>query len=433
MFYLFCLSLIIHTFLLPVICQKPCTFIAEDGSTYDLTRLASLGTISGTDSDALWTYAISICANAVTCGTTTETGYCQYGNIGGREFYNNVGYLDQVLPKKNGEGVELVYFAPQEQRAGKVIITCNPNALIADITAITPPPENPLGFEFRFSSIAGCSTVTPCSVETGSHVYDLSDFIGVSSITALDDMGEWQYTVSICADKIPNCDVCSKSGYCQTSKQSPDYTYCVGTFKNISGNADGTGVVLYYDEPLRGRKGQVHITCDPQAGLVSDITAISPPELTGYAFYFKSYAACPTPPDSLCKVTSPDGKNYKLDALMLHEPISGEDLTNYWKYTVSVCQNSLSCADIEPAGYCQYRIGSEDFQFCVGAFKSIEGLNDGKGVVLTYEEPIEGRIGKLTINCNPGGDLVSNISVFSPPEEKTDYRFSFDSSAACPQ
>jgi len=417
--------------LLIVLCkaQHPCNVVASDGSTYDLSRLAALGTISASDQNALWTYTVSVCGSRVSCGDGVTTGYCQKGTIGGRPYTFNVGFLDQTIALPNGEGVELIYFEPREQRAGRVKISCDPNALVSHITAITP--EDPMNYEFKFSSIAGCSTVPPCKAESPSgEYYDLTAFIGTSPITASDDKGDYRYSVSVCQDGITKCDICSPSGYCQTSTDGR-YTFCVGTYENITANDDGSGVVLTYEEPTQGRKGQVHIECDPTADLVSDITAISPPDIKGYAFYFKSYAACPVS-TSTCKATAADGSAYDLRSLILHAPLWGVDEWNLWNYTVSICQDSLSCAGVDPAGYCQYRADGSPPDFCVGKFESIQGLNNGAGVKLTYKAPTEGRIGTVTITCDPNGPIVSGITAISPATLEG-YEFNFKSSAACPK
>jgi len=404
--------------------QFPCNIVASDGSTYDLTRLAALGTISGTDSSALWTYSISVCGNKVQCGTGETTGYCQYGVIGGRQYFFNVGYLDQTIAHPDSGGVELLYFEPTEGRSGRVFITCDPTALVSNINAITP--ENPLDYEFHFSSIAGCSTVPPCKVESPSgRLYDLTDFIGTSPITVSDNVGQYQYTVSVCQNSIPNCNLCSPAGYCQTSLQGQKY--CVGRYQNITGNADGTGVVLYYEEPQEGRKGKVIITCNPDSNLISNITAVSPSLPTDYEFRFTSYAACPAPPS--CKATAPDGSSYDLAELAIHPPLWGIDSSDQWNYTISICQNILSCDNCNPAGYCQTTPNDPE-EYCIGTFDSIEGINQGQGVKLVYKEPIDGRLGTVTVSCNPNGTLVSDITVVSPPI-KTGYQFNFKSSAAC--
>jgi len=411
--------------LLIVLCnaQHPCNVVASDGSTYDLTRLAALGTISATGENAVWTYTISVCGDRVSCDGTTPTGYCKNGTIGGRPYNFNVGYLQQTFALPDGGGVELIY--SDQQRAGRVIITCDPDNLVSHLTATTP--EDPLNYEFRFSSIAGCSTVPPCKAESPSgFYYDLTAFIGASPITASDDKGEWQYKVSVCQDTISDCDICSTSGYCQTYLFG-SVTYCVGTYENITANDNGTGVIMFYEEPIDGRKGQVHITCDPNAGLVSDITAISPLDKTGYEFHFKSYAACPV---RLCSVTAPDGSDYDLRPLVLHPPLSGVDDVEVWSYTVSICQDALSCAGVD-AGYCQYYIDYPDIQLCIGKFDSIQGLNNGEGVKLSYKKPEEGRTGIVTITCDPNGPVVGEITVVSP-DGLEGYEFNFKSSAACP-
>jgi len=317
--------------LLIVLCsaQHPCNVVASDGSTYDLSRLAALGTISATDENALWTYTVSVCGNRVSCGDSVTTGYCQKGTIGGRPYNFNVGNLDQTIAKPNGEGVELIYFEPREGRAGRVIISC------------------------------------------------------------------------------------------------------VGTFENITANDNGTGVVLLYEEPVQGRKGQVHITCDPEGGLVSDITAISPPDKTSYSFHFKSYAACPIS-TTTCKATADDGSAYDLRQLVVHPPLWGADQWKEWNYTVSICQDTLSCFGVDPAGYCQFNLDYPWIEFCVGKFDSIQGLNNGAGVKLTYKDPTEGRIGTVTITCDPNGPVVSGITAISP-DKIEDYEFNFKSSAACPK
>jgi len=146
-------------------------------------------------------------------------------------------------------------------------------------------------------------------------------------------------------------------------------------------------------------------------------------------FFFTSYAACPkvTP----CQATSPDGSSYDLGALVLHEPISGQDEWNEWKYTVSICQNLLKCTSFDNAGYCQE---STDFpmQFTVGVFATIEGLDEGKGVKLTYNGGDNSRSGTVTVECNPSGGLVSDVVAISP-DTLDGYQLNFKSNAACPK
>jgi len=425
---MYCVVVVI---LLIVLCEaQTCNnFVAADGSTYDLTRLASLGTISASDQNAIWTYTVSVCGNRVGCDTI-NTGYCQKGTVGGRPYTVNIGYLDLTIPRQNGEGVELIYSTGG--KAGRVIISCDPNNLVSHLTAITPPENEPMNFEFRFSSIAGCSTIPPCKAESpsGEQFYDLTAFIAASPITASDDKGDYSYRVSVCQDGIPKCDICSPAGYCQTSIRE-GYTFCVGTYENITAKDDGTGVVLTYEEPIQGRRGKVQITCDPLADLVSDMTAISPSDIKGYEFNFKSYAACPIS-TSTCKATAADGSAYDLRSLILHAPLWGLDEFNQWNYTVSICRDSLSCAGVDPAGYCQYYPDFPEVEFCVGKFESIQGLNNGAGVKLTYKAPTEGRIGTVTITCDPTGPIVSGITAISP-DTIDGYEFNFKSSAACPK
>jgi len=163
--------------------------------------------------------------------------------------------------------------------------------------------------------------------------------------------------------------------------------------------------------------------------LVSNVTAVSPDLPTDYEFFFTSYAACPKYP--ACKATSPDGSTYDLEALVLHEPITGVDQKNEWKYSVSVCQNLLQCGTSDKAGYCQeYTVFP--VHFTVGVFTNIEALDEGKGVKLTYSGGTEDRAGTVTVTCNPSGPLVSDIVAISPDTLKG-YQFNFKSSAACPK
>jgi len=364
----------------------------------------------------------------VDCGSTTTepTGYC--GRVGGTDYWTNVGWLDSIFPKSNGAGVELVYYEPRERKTGKVIITCDPNNLVSHLSAITPIPPSQ-AYEFRFSSLAGCATIPVCSATSvsGDKHYDLSDFIGLPPITASDDNGLWKYQVTVCQNEIDKCSVCDPAGYCQTNT---DFTYCVGTYNgNITGREDGSGVDLIYAEPTEGRVGKVSINCDPKAGLVSDITAISPPTKDGYTFTFNSYTGCPTRPS--CTITSADGSVYDLDELVLQPPLTGTDDWNKWRYTLSVCQNKLNCGGVNDTGYCQYSVSGMQEDFCVGTYESISGLDGGKGVQLIYKAPADkgGRAGTVNIACDPNS-LVSNIQVVSP--DKVDgYQFNFGSRAAC--
>jgi len=105
------------------------------------------------------------------------------------------------------------------------------------------------------------------------------------------------------------------------------------------------------------------------------------------------------------------------------------DSKDEWNYTLSICQNLLSCGNVNPAGYCQFFRDYPAVQYCIGTFDTIEGLNQGQGVKLTYREPVEGRVGTVTVTCDPNGSLVSDITVVSP-DIITDYEFNFKSNAA---
>jgi hypothetical protein len=424
---------LLFAFIVGILGQS-CRVSAPDGSTYDLSRLAALGTIAASDSNGLWTYTVSICSDAVNCGTASRfpVGYCQYGRVGGTDYYTNVGYLDQIFARSGGAGVELLYYESRERKTGKVIITCDPNNLVSQLSAITP--TNPsMPYEFRFSSVAGCASIPVCSTTTQTGLnYDLTDFIGIPPITASDDVGLWKYSVTVCDNDIDKCDICAPAGYCQTSNAG--HTFCVGNYHgNITGREDGSGVDLIYTEPTQGRVGKVSINCDPNAGLVSGITAISPPTKDGYSFTFRSYTGCPTRPP--CIATSADGSVYDLDELVLQPPLTGTDDDKKWKYTVSICQNQLHCGGVNETGYCQNSVpgsGWPEAEFCVGTYESISGIDGGKGVKLIYKAPADkgGRVGTVNIACNPNGPLVSDIKVVSP-DHLEGYEFNFSSRAAC--
>jgi len=325
----------------------------------------------------------------------------------------------------------VIYYEPRERKTGKVIITCDPNNLVSRLSATTPTQPNQV-YEFRFSSVVACATPPICTTTSAlGQKYDLRDFIGLSPITSSDDVGLWKYSVSICQNDIDECDVCAPAGYCQTSTNGGPFTFCVGTYNgNITGRDDGSGVDLIYAETSQGRVGKVSINCDPKAGLVSGITAISPPTKDGYALSFTSYTGCPTRPS--CLATSADGSSYDLDELVILPPLTGKDEFNRWQYTLSVCQNILNCGGVNNTGYCQNDISGVPFEFCVGTFQSISGLDDGKGVQLIYRAPADagGRMGKVNIACDPNGELVSNINVVSP-DHLEGYEFNFSSRAAC--
>lgn len=132
-------------------------------------------------------------------------------------------------------------------------------------------------------------------------------------------------------------------------------------------------------------------------------------------------------------MTSKDGSSYDISILQTLGPLSGTDSENKWHYTVSICEDALTSCDIcSEAGYCQKGKGNEDqdVTFCIGKYVGITGYDQGRGVELLYNEPVVGRVGKVIIHCNPGGPIVSNITVVSP-SSITGYEFHFDSSAAC--
>jgi len=142
-------------------------------------------------------------------------------------------------------------------------------------------------------------------------------------------------------------------------------------------------------------------------------------------------------PDSVsCKITASDGYMYDLTPLMSQGQISQIDSDNMWTYTIAICQNTITCDICPKAGYCQTgTLGGTLYTYCIGSIEEdeITGMPGGKGAILEYDEPKsgpEGRIGKVFINCVPGA-LVANKVVVSP-KAVTDYKFTFDSSAACP-
>jgi len=154
----------------------PCTF-TQEGRIFDLSPLNEAGVISGTDSNNIYTYQITICNNSVPqpCELSNGlppfklycpegVGYCQQGRIGGGLYGFCVGVTSfpqrtTVIP---GKGLEIIYTEPFPRvpgdgmaRLGKVIINCNPGGpLISNIRAISPAVVD--GYEFHFDSYTAC-------------------------------------------------------------------------------------------------------------------------------------------------------------------------------------------------------------------------------------------------------------------------------------
>jgi len=136
-----------------------------------------------------------------------------------------------------------------------------------------------------------------------------------------------------------------------------------------------------------------------------------------------------------CVVTAPDGSVYNLNPLKELGVISQVDSMPYWNYSVSICSNIIPCANCPVAGYCQNAVDRDDFTYCIGLFETpIIPKAGGAGVDLVYREPAPGggSVGRITINCKHGGELVSN-KIAITPDKVTDFHFMFDSSAACGQ
>eukprot|EP01123_Difflugia_compressa_P009742 TRINITY_DN331_c0_g1_i1.p1 TRINITY_DN331_c0_g1~~TRINITY_DN331_c0_g1_i1.p1 ORF type:complete len:259 (-),score=40.00 TRINITY_DN331_c0_g1_i1:46-822(-) len=139
-----------------------------------------------------------------------------------------------------------------------------------------------------------------------------------------------------------------------------------------------------------------------------------------------------------CSTTAPDGSKYNLDALANFGYINGVDDKNEWNYTVKVCGDTIPCIQTNDpnvcssgAGYCQHS-NTLSQTYCVGLYiPPMVGLDNGAGVQLIYQSPRQGRMGVVTITCNPGGPLVSGVVAISP-FVVSGYKFYFNSSAACP-
>jgi len=269
----------------------PCIATAADGSSYDLSVLRDHGPLSATGDDGLYAYAVSVCRDANPCNDECpEAGYCQHRVQPPLVNFCVGTYVpDKILGQEGGNGVTLFYEEPKLGRIGKIFAECDAlGPLVSDITAVSPSTID--GYEFYFKSYAACSEVSPdtCTVTAADGTrYDLTAIRAQGTISQIDNAGLWTYTISVCSNSIP-CNNCPSAGYCQTGDS---YTYCVGTFRQIIGKPGGAGVELVYWEP-EGRLGRVDITCNPGGPLVSEKRVISPTEVTGYEFLFRSSAAC---------------------------------------------------------------------------------------------------------------------------------------------
>eukprot|EP01123_Difflugia_compressa_P014182 TRINITY_DN708_c0_g1_i2.p1 TRINITY_DN708_c0_g1~~TRINITY_DN708_c0_g1_i2.p1 ORF type:complete len:250 (+),score=48.13 TRINITY_DN708_c0_g1_i2:38-787(+) len=151
-----------------------------------------------------------------------------------------------------------------------------------------------------------------------------------------------------------------------------------------------------------------------------------------------AYSADPVVPCTA--ITATDGTKYDLTALANHGEIKANDEKSEWTYTVTICKNQLPCVQSNDptvcanpgAGYCQKGI-TANFIYCIGVVDatSIVGKAAGAGVELTYKSPRGGRVGKVTVNCDQGGDFISKTVAISP-QTVNGYTFTFSSCGACP-
>jgi len=259
-------------------------------------------------------------------------------------------------------------------------------------------------------------------------IYNLSPLQQHGAISVLDVDGHWKYSITICENNVPCGPDCPEAGYCQESTAN-QMSYCVGKWNGkVTAKSGGSGVELLYDNGSTGRTGRVFIKCDPNGPLVGNPVAFSPSEITGYTINFTSSAACGIKAP-LCTGFGLDGTFYDLTPLRDVGTIIQMDQENLWFHSVSICNDSIPCANCLAAGYCQ---DNRQYKFCVGLWNGqISGLATGDGVEIAYDHAGEGKAGRVTIRCNPGGPLVSNKVAITPSRDITQYQFHFDSSAAC--
>jgi len=101
-----------------------------------------------------------------------------------------------------------------------------------------------------------------------------------------------------------------------------------------------------------------------------------------------------------------------------------------WKYSISICENTVPCASCSETGYCQIE-NTNTYSYCIGKWDGkVIGQSGGTGVELSYTNGESGRSGSVFIKCDPNGPLIGNPVAFSP-SEITGYKFNFTSSAAC--
>jgi len=265
-----------------------------------------------------------------------------------------------------------------------------------------------------------CKGISP-----DGNFYDLSPLLQQGIISATDK--DYKYSIKICENSVP-CSSCTTTGYCQESIISNN-NYCIGTWDGkVTGQPGGSGVELLYDNGASGRVGRVFIKCDPNGPLVANPVAFSPTEITGYSFNFTSSAACGKKPPT-CSGFGLDGSFYDLTPLRNIGTIVQMDQENKWLHSVSICNDSIPCANCLAAGYCQ---DNRQYKFCVGLWNGqVTGLATGNGVELVYDHAGEGRAGRVIIKCDPNGLLINNKVAITPDQDVTQYQFHFDSSAGC--
>jgi len=100
---------------------------------------------------------------------------------------------------------------------------------------------------------------------------------------------------------------------------------------------------------------------------------------------------------------SGSGKWYDLSALDGREFVLSDAFSFY---KVSLCKDAYpDCGRCgAPAGYCQW---TENWNDCIGKFTTANGLADVEGVTMLYDNGDWGNVGRVTIECDPEVEDVS--------------------------
>jgi len=211
---------------------------------------------------------------------------------------------------------------------------------------------------------AASSSCASVLVASDGTQYNIESLVG---ITVNATAGTSSYKVSICNDNIPQCGLCSSAGFCEVEQF---YDNCVGLFASATGYPNGRGVELAYPNGEFGRAGVVSLVCDPNAGVIGDVSVLN----GGNLMVVNSSIACPigSPSGDDCDAQGSNCKGclanpecaYCLDSMTCISPTGS--CGDYWK-NPAMCSKLNVCAQQPDCDECTSYATSNGCFWCPSA------------------------------------------------------------------